>query len=57
MFSINKKIKVKYDSAFENAGKKLCEFLKMFYGVEAEVDDNADIFITKGNIEEENYSL
>ena len=57
MFSINKNIKVKYDSAFEKAGVKLCEFLKMFYGVETEVNDNADIFITKGNIEEENYSL
>ena len=58
MLNLKKNMTVFCDDAFKIAGEKLCEYLKIFYGIEAvKIENDADISIIKKEIIEENYTL
>ncbi len=58
MFKLERTLKVSCEASFQRAGEKLCEFLKLFYGVDAEmVDGKAGITIKKCQCESEHYNL
>jgi len=58
MLELKKNMTVSYDDAFKIAGEKLCEYLKIFYGIDAvKAENDADISIIKKEMKEENYTL